>query len=75
MQREQATSGMEIPETVCDHERVAIIFNPAPGSQDLETRRAVTTLSLARWLWSNSLTRTGDAAGLVESPADQGNPT
>jgi diacylglycerol kinase (ATP) len=40
MEREQAAGGTKILETVCDLERVAIIFNPASGAEDVETRRA-----------------------------------
>jgi diacylglycerol kinase (ATP) len=39
--------GKELLESVCDLERVAIIFNPASGVQDAETRRA-TLQQLAR---------------------------
>lgn len=36
-----AGSGKELLETVCDRERVAIIFNPASGTQDAAARRAL----------------------------------
>jgi diacylglycerol kinase (ATP) len=36
----QATDETELLESTCDRERVAIIFNPASGSEDSETRRA-----------------------------------
>jgi diacylglycerol kinase (ATP) len=40
MANEQTAGGTQIPEAVCDRERVAIIFNPASGAEDVETRRA-----------------------------------
>lgn len=40
LENRTATSETALLETVCDRERVAIIFNPASGNEEIETRRA-----------------------------------
>jgi diacylglycerol kinase (ATP) len=57
------SSGAELLETVCSLERVAIIFNPASGTEDSETRRA-TLETLAR--------AAGLSCELAETDQDRG---